>query len=308
MTIKHIVLSGGGPTLFQTLGILNQLHEKSYWNINDVKSIYGTSAGAIVATTISLGFDWEIIKDYFISRPWHSIFPVNASNIFDAYTKKGIFNKESVVKGFAPLFNAKDIPLDISMKNYYDRTNIDLYFYTIELNEFRIIEMSHHTHPNLGLIDAIYRSCAIPIFFSPVCTNTECFLDGGLLDNYPIHYCVKRISEITEILGVYVRPINDSSGEDYDAKKIITYESTIIDYIDAIMNKMIRHMNNNNNDIHIPNEINCTGRKMTLSYLQEVAANREIRHELYESGYNEATTYLSKLEKDKNNTYVETEL
>lgn len=303
-----MVLSGGGPTLFQTLGILNKLYDNSYWNIKDIKSMYGTSAGAIVAATLSLGFDWEIIKDYFISRPWHSIFPINASNIFDAYTKKGIFNKDSVMKGFAPLFNAKDIPLDISMKNYYERTNIDLYFYTIELNEFRIIEMSHHTHPNLGLIEAIYRSCAIPIFFSPVCTSIECFLDGGLLDNYPLHYCVKRVNETKEILGIYVRPINDSSGEDCDANKIITHESTIIDYIDAIMNKMIRHMNNNNNDIHVPNEIRCTGRKITLSYLQEVAGSREIRQELYDSGYKEATNYLSIVHEEKDDTSIETEL
>lgn len=294
MTIKHLVLSGGGPTLFQTMGILDELHNKKYWHLKNIESIYGTSAGAIVATTISLGFDWPTINEYFIARPWQYIFPVSASSIFDAYTKKGLFNKEAITKGFAPLFNAKDIPLSISMKEYYERTKIDLYCYTIELNDFRMVEMSHHTHPDLEVLEAVYRSCAIPIFFSPVCTDTECYLDGGLIDNYPIHYCTDRVSDKNEILGVYVRPIKDSAGEDND-KKVVTSESTIIDYIDAIINKMIRHMNNNNNNnnTHVPNEIKCAGQKITLSYLQDVIASREIRQTLFNSGRDEAAAYLS---------------
>ncbi len=52
MTIKHLVISGGGPTLFRTLGALQHLQETTFWKIDEIESIYGTSAGAIVAVLL----------------------------------------------------------------------------------------------------------------------------------------------------------------------------------------------------------------------------------------------------------------
>ena len=46
MTIKHIVLAGGGPAGFVTYGALRELHINKFWNISDIKSIYGCSIGA----------------------------------------------------------------------------------------------------------------------------------------------------------------------------------------------------------------------------------------------------------------------
>jgi predicted acylesterase/phospholipase RssA len=58
MTIKHLVISGGGPTLFRTLGALQHLQEAAFWKLEDIESIYGTSAGAIVAVILCLRYEW----------------------------------------------------------------------------------------------------------------------------------------------------------------------------------------------------------------------------------------------------------
>ena len=42
MTIKHLVIGGGGPFGLCALGALKYLHEKEFWNINNIKSIYAT--------------------------------------------------------------------------------------------------------------------------------------------------------------------------------------------------------------------------------------------------------------------------
>ena len=123
MTIKHLVISGGGPIMLQILSAIQELERKEYLNMKNIESIYGTSAGAIVAVMISLKFDWDTINDYIIKRPWHDVFPIKVQNIFDAYTKKGIFDIKNVEKCFKPLFDAKDIPLDISMKDFFNLTN-----------------------------------------------------------------------------------------------------------------------------------------------------------------------------------------
>jgi predicted acylesterase/phospholipase RssA len=89
MTIKHLVMAGGGPILFQILSAIQELEKNDFFYMKNIESIYGTSAGSIVAVLISLKFDWETLNDYLIKRPWKDVFPVKVQNIFDAYTKKG---------------------------------------------------------------------------------------------------------------------------------------------------------------------------------------------------------------------------
>ena len=44
-SIKHIVLSGGGPTGLIGWGAIVELVKKEYIIINDIESLYATSAG-----------------------------------------------------------------------------------------------------------------------------------------------------------------------------------------------------------------------------------------------------------------------
>jgi predicted acylesterase/phospholipase RssA len=74
--------------------------------LDNIESIYGTSAGAIVSILIALKYDWETLNDYIIKRPWHELFSINVKNIFDAYTNKGIFNRTIFEKCFKPFFDA----------------------------------------------------------------------------------------------------------------------------------------------------------------------------------------------------------
>jgi predicted acylesterase/phospholipase RssA len=111
MTIKHLVLSGGGPTMIQGLGILQSLEENKFLNMNDIESIYGTSAGMIIATLICLKFDWETINDYVIKRPWQDVFKIQVQTIFDAYTNRGVYDVKIIETCLKPLFNAKDLSL-----------------------------------------------------------------------------------------------------------------------------------------------------------------------------------------------------
>ena len=50
--IKHIVLEGGGYKGLTTIGVLRVLNQKGYYNIENIKTIYGTSVGAYIAILI----------------------------------------------------------------------------------------------------------------------------------------------------------------------------------------------------------------------------------------------------------------
>ena len=71
MTIKHLIISGGGTIGFRFLSALQTLNNENYWNINEIESIYGTSIGSMIGAMICLKYDWETLNNYLINRPWH---------------------------------------------------------------------------------------------------------------------------------------------------------------------------------------------------------------------------------------------
>ena len=79
--IKHLVISGGGPSVFRTLGAIYELNKRNNINLNEIKSIYGTSAGAVIGLLVSLNFDVDTIYDYMIKRPWIDVFNVKIRTI-----------------------------------------------------------------------------------------------------------------------------------------------------------------------------------------------------------------------------------
>jgi predicted acylesterase/phospholipase RssA len=52
MTIKHLVISGGGPLGLRYLGALEKLEQEEFWKLENIESIYGTSIGSIIGAFI----------------------------------------------------------------------------------------------------------------------------------------------------------------------------------------------------------------------------------------------------------------
>lgn len=288
MTIKHLVISGGGPIMFQIISAIQELERKEYLNMKNIESIYGTSAGAIVAVMISLKFDWETINDYIIKRPWQDVFPIKVQNILDTYTKKGIFDIKNIEKCFKPLFDTKDIPLNITMKDFFTLTNIDIHMYSFEINEYKVKDISHETFPDLPILTAIQMTCALPILVRPVFIDEKCFIDGGVGCNYPIYFCVNSGKINDEILGFKNNYGNENSSK-------IVENSTLLDYLLNFLFKsfdFIRDNNNINIQVTMKNEIIFDTTHMSLNELKNSLTKIEVRRELFEKGKQTAYNFL----------------
>lgn len=287
MTIKHLVISGGGPVLIHVLGAIQHLEENNYLDRKEIKSIYGTSAGAIVGALLCLGFDWETIRDYIIKRPWQDVFPVKVQNIFDAYTKKGVFDIKTFEKCFKPLLDAKDINMDVNLEDFYKLSNIELHLFAFEINEYKIHDVSYLTHPKLSLLSAIQMSCALPLLVTPVCIEDQCFIDGGFSCNYPLNYCIESGKLPDEILGFKNK---------YDVKKtVINAESTILDFMMSFLFTTISRFNTENEQKEIKNEVICDASYLSIDVLRGAASSIDARRELFNSGIGTATKFLSDL-------------
>jgi predicted acylesterase/phospholipase RssA len=286
MPIKHLVMSGGGPTMLQTLGALYYLANESFVNLKDIKTIYGTSAGAIIGLCIALNFDWETINDYIIKRPWHDVFPMKIQNILDAYSKKGIYDYKNIEKSFKPLFDAKDIPIDISMQHFYDITKIELHFISFEINEYKVVDISYLTHPTLPVLTAIHMTCALPILMTPVCLDGKCYIDGGTTCNYPLKICLDSGKELDEILG-FKNKYNEN-------KNNINEESTLLQFLTSFLYKAVFSLSTHDQQPEIQNEVICDVSHLTFDFLKEAVSSSEVRKSLFENGIESAKTFLSK--------------
>jgi len=295
MTIKQLVISGGGTVGLTYLGILQYLNEEKFWNIENIETIYATSIGAFISIILCLKYDWETISTYFIERPWQDVFNVNAKQIWDAYYNKGIYDKKIIESIFKPLLEAKDLSLNITLQELYDYCKIHLFFYSFEMNTFQTIEISYKTHPNLSLITAIHMSCALPGLFMPVITDNECYIDGGFIDNYPLHFCLKSTqSEIKEeILG-----LNYTISSNNEIKQHpITKESTILDFILEFAVKSMNHIANSVTSPSIPYEVLCNFEESPISFqaTSNTIKSKELRKKMYEDGFKYAKQFLENL-------------
>lgn len=294
MTIKHLVIPGGGPTGLKALGALQYLEQNGFWNISDIETIYSTSAGSIISVLLCLKFDWETINDYIIKRPWNEAFKFGVEQIFEAYSKKGLFDKNITEIFYKPFFNARDISIGITLKEFYKISNIEIHLFTLDINNFNLEDLSYITHPDMPLLTAVQMSSAIPILISPVCVDDKCYVDGGIVCNYPINQCILRAGNVDEIFGLRNKYIINHDN-------IVKEKSTILEYVMNFIDKLVNNVSLRIEEQTVPNELIYDAEPMNLSNIQLALSSKENRQELIYFGIEAGKTFL--LARD--NTLVE---
>jgi predicted acylesterase/phospholipase RssA len=151
----QLVLSSAGPYGLIQLGMLSSL------SLDKPVSIRGTSACSFIAVLLSIGIPVDEIIEYMIKRPLHKWFKLDLS-------LHAVISANCFTELLSPLFHAYDVPLDITMKQLYERTNTDIYLYTTAVTDLTTVELHHSTHPDLSVITAISMSSSIP---TPISDN-----------------------------------------------------------------------------------------------------------------------------------------
>mgnify|MGYP003963317945 FL=1 len=291
MTIKHLVLPGGGAASIRLLGALKKLHENNIWNEQNIESIHSVSAGTLLAVLIALKFDMDTIVDYMIGRPWDNVFQISLMNIFDVFAKKGFFGTETIETFMKPFFNTRDISLDITMREFYELTGVKLFCYAVEINSFQLIAISNETFPDLPLLKAVHMSAAYPLMLSPVILDGKCYVDGGIITNYPITQCLKLYPEKEEVLG-----IGGSTRGTYN--RDITEDTTLFEYLLELIYKIVVNVYERRIDFQnredIPNYVEIEIPSVTITNLQNAFSDIEERKKLLNDGEISAQEFVDK--------------
>lgn len=295
MPIKHLVIAGGGPIGLQFLGALEHLNEQHFWEFEDIESIYATSIGTIIGAFICLKYDWITLNTYIIDRPWHDVFKLNGKQIFDVFYNKGLYDKKLIEIVFKPLLEAKDLSLQITLKEFYEYSKIEFHLYAFELNKFETVDISYKTHPDLLLVQALLMSSALPGVFIPTILDGGCYIDGGVMANYPLTHCLKDCLNHDEILGVtFYRDYNKA---DACKNNIVTEESTVIDFSIGFFINAMNYIYKNIKRDTIKNQVECLNEDnfLTMDVIQQSINNTNMRKDWINKGIDDAKLFLDKI-------------
>jgi hypothetical protein len=277
-TIRHLVISGGGLAGFSFYGILKASAEEGIWSMANIRTIYGTSIGSILAATLALQYPWSTMDDFWIKRPWHQVLKVDMFTLIDSIENRGVFNIQVIEKVFAPLLLGKDLSVNITLADFYAAVGIEIHVFTVDIQRFELVDISHLTHGHWRLVDAIYSSCALPSIFTPHCIEGEYYCDGGILCNYPVEICIRSGANPREILGV--RHI-------FDVDPSLTKDSTLIDYMCLLVTKCVKSIGLNNFeswDSKLEYAIPSSLVVYNLMHMQGIASNPAERARLIAEG------------------------
>jgi len=213
---RNLIFEGGGVKGIAYLGSIDVLNKKGI--MDQIERVGGTSAGAINAILIGLGFTQEETKDIlwsldfnrFMDDDWGIV--RDTERLIEEYGwYKGDFFRDWIGKLIhEKTGNSETTFADIEALKEKKKFK-SLYFMGTNLStRFSEVFSAEHT-PRVCIADAVRISMSIPLFFAAKRSpRGDVYVDGGVLDNYPIKVFdrEKYVSPDHSIIPDYYARIN----------------------------------------------------------------------------------------------------
>lgn len=201
---RNLVMEGGGIKGIAYGGALQELENKGI--LQGIVRTAGTSAGAIQACLLALGYTPSEITDIISNTPVESF----NDDGFVLTGSKRLINKFGWYKGDSFLMKMEEVihqrtgNADLTFKDLHQLAGSypfrDLYVTGCNLTKQKIEVFSYETHPDMRIADAVRISMSIPLYYRGVWVsergkisenaipgeNCSLFVDGGLLMNFPV--------------------------------------------------------------------------------------------------------------------------
>lgn len=176
-----IVLSGGGIRGIAHLGVLKALINAGI----KFSHISGTSAGSIVGAFYAAGIDPEEALEIFIKTSLLRFIRPAVGSL----GLIGIEHTSQLLKNYFPddRIEALKIPLTIAVTNFSEG------------------KLEYFTQG--PLIKAIQASCCLPGIFRPIMIGDQMYMDGGILNNFPVEPLLKDCDFIIGSACNHLKPI-----------------------------------------------------------------------------------------------------
>lgn len=194
MAIKNLVLEGGGVKGIAYVGALEALERAN--TLSKLERVAGTSAGAITAMLVAVGYSVDEIKEITWNLNFKKFMDDDWGFIRDTHRLThyyGWYKGEFFLKYAKDLIKAKTGNENITFRQLHERILAgetqfkDLYTIGVNLTTGMAEKFSYEsTHADVPIALAVRISMSIPLFFKAVKLNNDIYVDGGVMQNYPI--------------------------------------------------------------------------------------------------------------------------
>ena len=291
---RHIVISGGGPSLFTIFGAMKQFVDKELIDPGLVKSIHACSSGAFIGMCIcvaKLGMSFAELEAYFTTRCWKTLFASEVLDFRTMFDAKGLFDNSIAKKALSPLLLAVGLTPTTTFAELFDVTRIELVLYAVDINSkpLKKVKLSHKTFPDMKVYEAVATTMGFPGMVAPTFVEGMCLVDGGLLANYPYVDCIEDSGDDKDgIIGFKIKwekpkPPIDSS-------------SNMFTFLAHLTKMMAEHIDNSSRvlpDGH--NTVECNAPVFgDPSKWMDIFGDSEIRVNYVEAGVQSANEFIAK--------------
>lgn len=196
-----LVLSGGGIKGLSTLGCLQYLFDNKVLTNENIKHYIGTSIGSIICLLIIIGYVPIEIVVYLCTNNILENFKTNS--ISDIIDGNGLYNFDNVKIVCEKMILSKIsfIPTLKELKNMFDK---EFTICTYNLTKHKREYVNYINYPDLSCLDAVRMSSNIPFIFNDFFYNENEYIDGGIIDNFPISVLNNNNYENKKVLGIYL--------------------------------------------------------------------------------------------------------
>ena len=223
-----LILSGGGSKGLAHIGGFMAMKELNI--LNNIKTIAGSSAGALMGFLYTIGYTPEELTDFVIMFDIQKIKSIDPSELLNSF---GLDSGKRFSLALSKMIEKKNLNPEITFRELYRKTGITLVISATCMNDKQAYYFSHKTNPNMSAALAVRMSISFPIYFTPIIHNEKMYVDGGCSDNYPIQLFIDNINST---VGLYL-----ADSRDY-VKEIRNAEDFFINLVECLFESV----NNNN--------------------------------------------------------------
>jgi len=180
-----LVLSGGGARGIAHIGVIDALRSQGL----EPDSIAGSSSGAIIGALAAAGHSTETMLEFF-----HKVSPFRLSVV--TVRKAGILDTAKVVASF---------------REYFPEDSFEALKIRLFLTATDIVNARPKIFESGPLISAILASCSMPMVFTPTEVDGRWYVDGGVINNFPIEPLRGRCDIV---VGHYASPLRSVRNSD----------------------------------------------------------------------------------------------
>jgi NTE family protein len=284
----NLVFEGGGVKGIAYAGALQVLTDCGI--MPQIKQVAGTSAGAITAALVALGYTAPEIKSIIMS--------LNFKDFEDGWdplrlaTQYGLYKGDAFLSWIRKMIDAKATNgANATFADLYNQNGIGLYVFATDLNIYNIKQFSHLDTPNVPIAEAVRASMSIPMFFkawkfSNNQPDNHMYVDGGVVLNYPLTvFDNPQNPDNPQTIGFY---LYDRNGNKKPSS--LTYDQPI-DYCKSLFETLLDSQN-----IDFANNEAMEKRTVKIDDFGIAATDFEItqqqKEQLYKSGVYYTEAYL----------------